>query len=150
VNVKRSRSASVGGSDSVSVGGDRSVSVTGNLTVNVGAKGGTYKLEATKSADVIAPEYIELKCKDSTIRLTPEGIELRAGGKAFLLIDTAVHAQSSDASFVRLDDIIQAAAPEGGGQVTLDPVGSKTTGTNIVLEGTTLVDVKAAMVKLNS
>jgi hypothetical protein len=32
----------------------------------------------------------------------------------------------------------------------LDMVGAKVTGTNIVLEGATLVDVKGALVKINS
>jgi type VI secretion system secreted protein VgrG len=132
-NVKKDRSATVGEADSVSVGGDRSVSVTGNLSVHVGSKGGNYKLDATKAADLIAPDYIELKCKNSVLRLTPDSITLTAGGKASLTVDTRVEAKSME-----------------GHSLLLDPTGAAVTGATVSVTGQALVDVKAVLVKVNS
>jgi len=148
VKVKRSRSASIGGSDSVSVGGNRSVSVTGDLSVTVGASGGKYKLDATKAADVIAPDYIELKCQNTVLRLTPEAITLTAGGKASVVIDDRVFAQSKESSSLLLDTAASLASKDGA-HVLLE-TGINATGEEITVEGKALVDIKATLVKINS
>ncbi len=136
VRVKANRSASIGSNDSVHVEGDRSVSVKGNLKVDVGAAGGNYTLAAAKGVVLTAPEFIELECGDSSVRIEPRQIILRAGDGASLTLDAnvfgiakgggtlmlneSVNAMSKAGSALALEDTVCANSPDGATKLLLE------------------------------
>jgi type VI secretion system secreted protein VgrG len=136
VRVKASRSASIGGNDSTHVAGDRSVAVKGDLKVDVGPGGGNYTLGAANAVSLTAPQSIELKCGDSTLRIEPKRIVLTAGdgasltldanafqiakGGATLMLDDSVNAMSKDGSGLSLEDTLLAHSPDGATKLLLE------------------------------
>ncbi|MCH9688466.1 MAG: type VI secretion system tip protein VgrG [Deltaproteobacteria bacterium] len=100
------------------VGGDRKVVVHGNQVVEVdgqppdggdGFKGsstsvnGDYKVNASKTAFIEAPDSITLSCPGSYIKLEPGKITLWAGGGASLVLDGNAFMKSAGESTILLD-----------------------------------------------
>ncbi len=100
------------------VGGDRKVTVHGNQIVEIdgqppeggdGFKGsstsvnGDYKVNASKTAFIGAPNSITLSCPGSSIKLEPGKITLSAGGGASLVLDGNAFMKSSGGSTILLD-----------------------------------------------
>ena len=77
--------------------------MNGNLSVKVGEDSGEYRLEASRAADLSAPEYVELRCKDSFIRLEPDRIQIVAGGRACIVLDASVWVTATKGASLVLD-----------------------------------------------
>ncbi len=149
LRVKRHRSASVGGSDSLHVGGHHSMSVRGNASLRVGPDGGEYRLEAASSAEISAPDYVELRCMDSFIRLEPDRIQLVAGGKASLTLDAHVLASSSAGASLALDASTVCQSADARATLRLDHDATLTS--DIVRVNGAVVDVTGTtQVRINS
>jgi type VI secretion system secreted protein VgrG len=156
--VKASRSSSIGSHDSLQVGGDQSITVKGNLTVDVGAAGGNYTLAAARAVVVTAPEFIELKCGDSTLRIDPKQIILSAGagasltldsnvlelakGGATLILDESVNAMSKAGSALSLKATVRAHSPDGKTQLVLEDGKAQ-------LDSSGSIDITGRRVQLN-
>lgn len=125
IKVKHDRSATIGANDSISVGGDRSVTVTGNLSVKVSGKGksaihsdykvtGKHQLDVSDSIDIIAPTYIQLKCKDSIIKMEPGKITFHAGTGSTVVLDAKITATSNGGANITMDPKVLIKANDGG------------------------------------
>jgi hypothetical protein len=149
LRVKRHRSAAVGGSDSLLVGGNQSVSVSGNASLRVGPAGGEYQIEAASAAQVSAPDYIELRCKDSFIRLEPGRIQIVAGGEALLTLDEDVLASSSSGASLTLDQNAVCQSADARATLRLDHDATLTS--DIVRVNGAVVDIAGTtQVRINS
>ncbi len=137
-SVGANDSTSVGGDQSLSVTGDRTHSITGNetLTINgsqkitiVGASAGDgqevtggqlnitgrYKLDASQSIEVQAPDFILFTVGDTFIRIEPDKITMQQknGARVVLSPDSALVA-SKENSQVELTADAQMQANTGG------------------------------------
>jgi type VI secretion system secreted protein VgrG len=163
VEVRRNRSAKIDKDDSVTVGGNRSVEVTGNLEVRVGKDGGVYKLDASDSITMTAPNFILLKCGDSSLRIEPDSITITSGKKSKLVLDADITGTSSGGSTLVLDANAQATS-SGKATLRLDQnvhaessaAATLVLNSNAAMQGAAIqvrsagvFDVKVGQVKLN-
>lgn len=149
VRVKRSRSATVGGSDALAVGGNQNVRINGNASLRVGPDGGEYRLEAASAAQLEAPDYVELRCMESFIRLEPDRIQIVAGGKASVTLDAHVLASSSSGASLALDESAVCQSSDARATLRLDHDG--TLESDIVRVNGAVVDIQGTtQVRINS
>lgn len=116
ITIGVDETVTIGGNHTTTVEGDQRTTVTGSQfnTVKGEPKEGSfcgshtdvtgdYKMTASKTAFISAPEKITLKCENSSITLTPTEITIEAGGKAKIVLNTAALMQSVNESKVTLD-----------------------------------------------
>jgi type VI secretion system secreted protein VgrG len=141
-SVGANDSTSVGGDQSLSVSGDRTHSVSGNETLTItgsqkvtisGASTGDgqtvtggqlditgeYKVDASESIDIKAPNYIELRVGDTFIKIEPDKITMQQkdGCKTVLSPDSALMASKENSQvLLNADGQMQAST---GGDLTL-------------------------------
>jgi type VI secretion system secreted protein VgrG len=132
ITIGSNHTTTVGANQTTSVGGDQRVTVTGSQFTTVmgqpkqGAfKGshtdvtGDFKMTASQTAFMSAPDKITLECKGSSITLEPGKITIKAGGQAQIVLDANALMQSNDGSQVLLDAKAQMQS-SGNSQVLLD------------------------------
>jgi type VI secretion system secreted protein VgrG len=128
------QSYSIGNNQTFTVGGDQKFTVDGSQFITVkgqpqkgGFKGsstdvtGHYKMTASDTAYMSAPNKITLECPGSSITLEPGKITIKAGGNAEIVLDANALMKSAAASQVLLDgDALMAASGGGNAKCTAD------------------------------
>ena len=157
-HVKNNRTATVGASDSITVGGDRSVTVTGNLSVTVKGGGksefhslqdvtGKYKLHATDSIDLEAPNYIKLKVGDTYLELTPDKITLHAKGQGEIIVNADVDAHANGKAKLYLNGDANLSSP---GNTTINATANaRVEGKETTVHGDSKATVESAEVSVH-
>jgi type VI secretion system secreted protein VgrG len=167
VKVLNNESTSVDIDQSLQVGGNQTIVVKGNQTITVkgdpdqpkgggggggggGFKGsstdvtGDYKVTASATAYISAPDSITLECPGSSIKLEPGKITLTAGGGATIVLDANALMQSAAGSKVFLDGNALTQS-SGGSKVLLDGNANMQSsgGSQVLLDGNALVAAAA-------
>jgi type VI secretion system secreted protein VgrG len=127
------QSYSIGNNQTFTVGGDQKFTVDGSQFITVkgqpqkgGFKGsstdvtGHYKMTASDTAYMSAPNKITLECPGSSITLEPGKITIKAGGNAEIVLDANALMKSAAGSKVFLDGNALMKS-SGNAQVFLDP-----------------------------
>jgi len=126
------QSYAIGNNQTITVGGDQKVTVDGSQFITVkgqpqkgGFKGsatdvtGHYKMTASDTAYMSAPNKITLECPGSSITLEPGKITIKAGGSAEIVLDANALMKSAAGSKVFLDGNAEVKS-SGGSNVFLD------------------------------
>jgi type VI secretion system secreted protein VgrG len=167
IKVLNDENTSVDIHQTLTVGGNQTVVIDGNQTITVkgdpaqpegggggggggGFKGsstdvsGDYKVTASQTVFMSAPDKITLECPGSSIVLEPGKITLTAGGGASIVLDGNALMQSSAGSSVLLDGNA-CAKSSGGSSVLLDGNACMTSsgGSTVLLDGNALVAAAA-------
>ncbi len=168
VKVLNNESKSIDIDQSLEVGGNQTIVVKGNQTITVkgdpdqpkggggggggggGFKGsstdvtGDYKVTASATAYISAPDSITLECPGSSIKLEPGKITLTAGGGATIVLDANALMQSAAGSKVLLDGNALTQS-SGGSKVLLDGNANMQSsgGSQVLLDGNALVAAAA-------
>ncbi len=132
LGVGADQSYSIGNNQTFTVGGDQKFTVEGSqfITVKGAPKQGSFKgshtdvtghfkMTASDTAYVSAPNKITLECPGSSITLEPGKITIKAGGNAEIVLDANALMKSSAGSKVFLDANAEAKS-SGGSQMLLD------------------------------
>ncbi len=132
VTIGVNQTFTVGGNHTTTVSGDQKNTVTGSQfnTVKGEPKEGAFcgshtdvtgdfKMTASKTAFISAPNEIKLVCKGSSITLTPDTITIEAGGKAKIVLNTEALMEAAGGAFVKLNADALAQSKKGS-QVKLD------------------------------
>lgn len=167
VKVLNNESKTVDIDQCLNVGGNQTIVVKGNQTITVkgdpdkpkgggggggggGFKGsstdvtGDYKVTASATAYISAPDSITLECPGSSIKLEPGKITLTAGGGATIVLDANALMQSAAGSKVFLDGNALTQS-SGGSKVLLDGNANMQSsgGSQVLLDGNALVAAAA-------
>ncbi|MCA9710957.1 MAG: type VI secretion system tip protein VgrG, partial [Myxococcales bacterium] len=145
----------VGGNQTVTIDGNQIITVKGAPAQESGGGGGgggggfkgsstdvtgDYKVTASKTAYISAPNSITLECPGSSIKLEPGKITLKAGGGAQIVLDGNALMKSSAGSSVLLDGnaCVKSVA---GSKVLLDgnALTQSSGGSKVLLDGNALV-----------
>ncbi len=97
MTIGSNQTSTVGGNQTSTVGGNQTVTVTGSQLITVKGQGGTpashtdvtgqFKVTASDTAYLSAPNKITLECQGSSITLEPGKITITAGGHAAIVLD---------------------------------------------------------------
>ncbi|KYG09060.1 hypothetical protein BE21_19905 [Sorangium cellulosum] len=116
VTIGVNQTITVGANQTTTVGGDQRITVTGsqfNTVMGQPAQGGfqgshtdvtgDFKMTASGTAYVSAPNKITLECQGSSITLEPGKITIKAGGNAEIVLDANALMKSNAGAEVFLD-----------------------------------------------
>lgn len=138
MSVGATQNVSVGADQTLKVDGSREMTIAGNHTVTINGTPkdgvpvghtmsvvGDIKIDATKTAQLIAPLGIEFICGNSIIKMTPDAITLVSGGKATLSLTAALAAAAAGGA-------VQLAMAAGGTAMLETKTGTKLSLDNMI------------------